>query len=76
MQEQRQQRHDTNKVYSLREPQVYCLAKGEAHKPYEFGSTASVAMTAAHGQHLPGSDGKSHARRTHSGRGPRPSRYA
>lgn len=45
----RQQRHDTNKVYSLHEPQVYCLAKGKAHKPYEFGSKASVAMTATHG---------------------------
>jgi len=45
----RQQRHDTNKVYSLHEPQVYCLAKGKAHKPYEFGSKASVVMTATHG---------------------------
>jgi len=45
----RQQRHDTHKVYSLHEPQVYCLAKGKAHKPYEFGSKASVAMTATHG---------------------------
>lgn len=45
----RQQRHDRDKVYSLHEPQVYCLAKGKAHKPYEFGSKASVAMTATHG---------------------------
>lgn len=45
----RQQRHDTHKVYSLHEPQVYCLAKGKAHQPYEFGSKASVVMTATHG---------------------------
>lgn len=44
----RQQRHDTNKVYSRHGPQVYCLAKGKAHKPHESGSKASVAVTAAH----------------------------
>lgn len=32
----------------MHEPQVYCLAKGKAHKPYEFGSKASVVMTATH----------------------------
>lgn len=41
----RQQRSDRNKIYSLHEPQVYCLAKGKEHKPYEFGSKASVVMT-------------------------------
>lgn len=41
----RQQRSDRNKIYSLHEPQVYCLSKGKAHKPYEFGSKASVVMT-------------------------------
>ena len=45
----RQQRSDRNKIYSLHEPQVYCLAKGKAHKPYEFGSKASVVMTKTHG---------------------------
>jgi IS5 family transposase len=32
------------KIYSLHEPQVYCMAKGKEHKKYEFGSKASVAM--------------------------------
>lgn len=36
---------DKNKVYSLHEPQVYCMAKGKEHKKYEFGSKASIAIT-------------------------------
>lgn len=40
-----QQRSDRNKIYSLHEPQVYCLSKGKEHKKYEFGSKASVVMT-------------------------------
>jgi IS5 family transposase len=38
-----QQRGDTNKVYSLHEPTVSCIAKGKAHKKYSFGSKVSVA---------------------------------
>jgi IS5 family transposase len=38
-----QQRGDTNKVYSLDEPSVSCIAKGKVHKQYEFGSKVSVA---------------------------------
>jgi len=34
-----------NKVYSLHEPHVACIAKGKAHKPYEFGSKVSVTST-------------------------------
>jgi len=45
----RQQLGDRNKIYSLHEPQVYCLAKGKEHKKYEFGSKASVVMTKTHG---------------------------
>lgn len=41
----RQQLCDRNKIYSLHEPQVYCLSKGKEHKKYEFGSKASVVMT-------------------------------
>ncbi len=41
----RQKRHDTDKVYSLHEPKVYCLSKGMGHKKYEFGSKASVVMS-------------------------------
>jgi IS5 family transposase len=45
----RQKPKDRNKVYSLHEPQVYCVAKGKEHKKYEFGSKASVAMTKSRG---------------------------
>ncbi|HSX13339.1 MAG TPA: IS5 family transposase [Chlamydiales bacterium] len=36
---------DKNKIYSCHEPQVSCIAKGKAHKPYEFGSKASILLT-------------------------------
>jgi transposase, IS5 family len=45
----RQQPADKDKVYSLHEPQVYCMSKGKEHKKYEFGSKASVVMTKTHG---------------------------
>ncbi len=41
-----QKQHDKNKIYSLHEPQVECIAKGKAHKKYEFGAKASIMMTA------------------------------
>ena len=40
-----QQIKDKNKLYSLHEPHVVCIAKGKAHKKYEFGSKASVTVT-------------------------------
>jgi IS5 family transposase len=33
----RQKRDDKNKIYSLHCPEVECIAKGKAHKKYEFG---------------------------------------
>ena len=39
------QRTDQNKVYSVHEPGICCLAKGKAGKKYEFGNKASVATT-------------------------------
>ena len=33
-----QRRKDKNKIYSLHEPNTACIAKGKAHKQYEFGS--------------------------------------
>jgi IS5 family transposase len=42
-----QERPDTNKMYSLHEPGVLCIAKGKEHKKYEFGSKAAIAMTKA-----------------------------
>jgi IS5 family transposase len=40
-----QERNDTNKIYSLHEPGVLCIAKGKEHKKYEFGAKAAIAMT-------------------------------
>ena len=37
-----------NKVYSLHAPEVECIGKGKAHKPYEFGVKVSVATTLSH----------------------------
>jgi IS5 family transposase len=51
------------KVYALHAPEVECIGKGKAHKPYEFGVKVSVATTlkrckggqfAIHAQSLPG----------------------
>ena len=39
-----QKRGDTNKVYSLHEPDVKCYAKGKEHKKFEFGSKASILV--------------------------------
>ena len=36
------------KVYSLHAPEVECIGKGKAHKPYEFGVKVSVATTLSH----------------------------
>ncbi len=33
------------KVYSLHAPEVECIGKGKAHKPYEFGCKVSIAAT-------------------------------
>lgn len=40
-----QKKEDKNKVYSLHEKEVYCIAKGKEQKPYEFGSKASIVVT-------------------------------
>ncbi len=36
------------KVYSLHAPEVECIGKGKAHRPYEFGVKVSVATTLGH----------------------------
>jgi len=41
-----QKRQDKNKIYSLHEPDVCCIAKGKAHKKYEFGSKVAVVRDA------------------------------
>ena len=40
-----QKRGDKNKIYSLHEPDVACIAKGKAHPKYEFGSKVAIAQT-------------------------------
>jgi transposase, IS5 family len=40
-----QTRTSKNKIYSIHAPEVECLAKGKAHKRYEFGCKTSVATT-------------------------------
>jgi transposase, IS5 family len=54
-----QQRNSKDKLYSLHAPEVVCLAKGKAHKPYEFGAKIALAVTNREGfalaaQALPG----------------------
>ena len=34
-----------HKIYALHAPEVECIGKGKAHKPYEFGCKVSVATT-------------------------------
>lgn len=60
--EQRQNQRG-KKNYSLHAPEVECIAKGKAHRPYEFGVKVSVATTLnrskggqfiAHAKALPG----------------------
>lgn len=40
-----QKRTDKNKIYSLHEPEVACIAKGKEHKKYEFGTKVALAQT-------------------------------
>jgi len=44
-----QRREDKRKLYSLHAPEVECIAKGKAHKKYEFGNKASFATTSREG---------------------------
>jgi len=43
-------RQEEPKVYALHAPEVECIGKGKAHKPYEFGvkvaSSSSVSVLA------------------------------
>lgn len=40
-----QKQNDKDKIYSLHEPMVSCIAKGKVAKKFEFGSKVSVAIT-------------------------------
>jgi IS5 family transposase len=41
----KQQRHDKKKLYAMHAAEVECIAKGKAHKRYEFGVKVSIATT-------------------------------
>ncbi len=43
---------DKNKLYSLHAPEVVCIAKGKAHKRYEFGCKVALAATNREGLFL------------------------
>jgi IS5 family transposase len=45
---EQRQRQRGQKVYSLHAPEVECIGKGKAHKPYEFGVKVSVATPIQH----------------------------
>jgi IS5 family transposase len=45
---QQKQHQRGPKIYSLHAPEVECIGKGKAHRPYEFGVKVSVATTLAH----------------------------
>jgi len=40
-----QQRKDKNKLYALHAPEVECIGKGKARKPYEFGVKNALVVT-------------------------------
>lgn len=40
-----QTKKSKNKIYSIHEPQVYCISKGKEHKKYEFGAKGSIVVT-------------------------------
>jgi transposase, IS5 family len=40
---EQRQRQRGHKIYSLHAPEVECIGKGKAHRPYEFGVKVSVA---------------------------------
>jgi len=39
-----QKRTDKNKIYSLHKPFTACIAKGKAHKQYEFGNKVGITV--------------------------------
>jgi IS5 family transposase len=41
----KQKQKDQNKIYSLHEPEVRCIAKGKEAKKYEFGNKVSIVKT-------------------------------
>jgi transposase, IS5 family len=44
-----QQKEDKNKIYSIHQPHVKCIAKGKEAKKYEFGNKSSIVKTKVSG---------------------------
>jgi IS5 family transposase len=44
-----QQKNDTSKIYSLHKSFTKCIAKGKAHKPYEFGNKVGLITSGKKG---------------------------
>ena len=40
-----QEKNDSPKLYSVHAPEVECIAKGKAHKKYEFGCKVALVTT-------------------------------
>jgi len=47
-----QQRNDKEKVYSFHKPFTKCIAKGKAHKQYEFGNKVGLVTTGKNGKKI------------------------
>ena len=47
-----QKRNDADKVYSLHKPFTRCIAKGKAHKQYEFGNKVGLVTTSNKGKKI------------------------
>ena len=47
-----QQKDDKDKIYSLHKPFTRCIAKGKAHKQYEFGNKVGIITTGRKGRKI------------------------
>jgi|BioPla2DNA2_1021312.scaffolds.fasta_scaffold33721_3 IS5 family transposase len=47
-----QQKNDKDKIYSLHKPFTKCIAKGKAHKQYEFGNKTGLICTGKTGMKI------------------------
>lgn len=47
-----QKRNDKDKIYSLHKPFTRCIAKGKAHKQYEFGNKVGLITTGKKGRKI------------------------
>jgi IS5 family transposase len=47
-----QEKNDHDKVYSLHKPFTRCIAKGKAHKQYEFGNKVGIVVTGNKGRKI------------------------